>query len=129
MPPKSKPSTPIEAYKAIIDELANETTRGMPEHFLIEGGIYTKAVGFDAENSFVRELTREQRAILAKMLKHERESAIHDVLAELTWWLICGEVGLTFRGKPMPYELSGMGLHGDFVGRRNNWKWPEDHAG
>ena len=59
------------------------------------------------------------------MVHDERTSAIHDVLADLTWWITTRRVGLTFNGQPMPVELSGMGLHGDYVGRLNGWEWPE----
>lgn len=40
------------------------------------------------------------------------------------WWITARDVGLTFRGEPMPVELSGMGLLGDYVGRRDGWEWP-----
>jgi hypothetical protein len=62
--------------------------------------------------------------LLSEMLQEERDGAIHDVLAALTWWITARGVGLTFRGQPMPVELSGMGLHGDYVGRRDGWAWP-----
>jgi hypothetical protein len=26
----------------------------------------------------------------------------------------------------MPVELSGAGLHGDYIGRRDGWEWPND---
>jgi hypothetical protein len=77
-------------------------------------------------NDLVRGLTSEQRDVLAEILTHERESAIHDVLAALTWWIDCREVGLTYQGQPMPVQLSGEGLHGDYVGRRGGWEWPKD---
>lgn len=60
------------------------------------------------------------------MLQEERDGAIHDVLAGLTWWIDCQEVGFTFRGESMPVDLSGMGLHGDYIGRREGWDWPDD---
>jgi hypothetical protein len=62
------------------------------------------------------------------MLTHERESAIHDVLATLTWWIDCRDVGLTYQGAAMPVQLSGMGLHGDYVGRQDDWEWPNDET-
>jgi hypothetical protein len=71
-------------------------------------------------------LTTEERSLLIQMLTHERAGAIHDVLAAITWWIDCRDVGLTYRGEPMPVQLSGMGLHGDYVGRRDGWEWPGD---
>jgi hypothetical protein len=64
--------------------------------------------------------------LLAGMLRHERTSAIFDVLSNLTWWLCCREVGLTFRGQPMPFELNGMGLHGDYIARLDGDEWPKN---
>jgi len=68
----------------------------------------------------------KQRQMLAQMLHAERVAAIHDVLAVLTWWVLTRGVGLTFRGEPMPVELSGQGLHGDYIGRLDDWQWPSD---
>jgi hypothetical protein len=51
------------------------------------------------------------------VLKRERQRAIFDRLAVLTWWLLTRDVGIAFRGQLMPFELSGMGIHGDYIGR------------
>jgi hypothetical protein len=83
-----------------------------------------RAPGHEEENRFVAGLNRSQRATLAKMLTVERQAAIHDVLAELTWWITVRDVGLTYRGRSMPVDLSGMGLHGDYIGRLDDWEWP-----
>ena len=64
--------------------------------------------------------------MLARMLHAERVAAIHDVLAVLTWWIVARGVGFTFRGETMPIELSGEGLHGDYIGRVDNWEWPDE---
>jgi len=128
MPAAPDPETPVEAYKAIIDQLVNETSHGVSERLVRESGIYSKAPREKAANRFVQSLTADQRVLLAEMLRHERTSAIHDVLAVLTWWLQCREVALTFRGELMPFELSDMGIHGDYVGRLDGWKWPVDDS-
>lgn len=127
MPPKIMPTTPVEAYKAIIDQLVQEESQSIGERLLRESGLYSKALTPEAAagNELARSLTPEQRAVLGQMLRQERIGAIHDVLAVLTWWLLCHDVGLTFRGQPMPIELSGMGLHGDYIGRLDNWPWPK----
>jgi hypothetical protein len=118
------PATPIDAYKAIIDQLLNETRRlGSSEH-VAKSGIFSKAPAHREFNDFIGSLNRSQRELLARMLQEERDGAIHDVLAVLTWWVVSREVGLTFHGEPMPVDLSGMGLHGDYVGRREGWDWP-----
>lgn len=126
MPAKDKtPNSPIDAYKAIIDQLVSETSHGVSEKLVAEKCIWTKSPGEDAANAFVGRLSTEDRHILARMLHYERTGAIHDVLAVLTWWTSCAGVGLTFQGEPMPVELSGMGMHGDYVGRLDDWEWPQ----
>lgn len=126
MPINSEPSTPVEAYKAIIDELVEEVTPGVSERLVREEAIYSKAPAEASTNRFVQSLTADQRMLLADMLHHERKSAIGGVLSCLTWWLCCRKVGLTFQGKPMPFELSGMGLQGDYIGRCDGWEWPAE---
>ncbi len=116
---------PVEIYKRIIDDLVQQSP-SLGARLVAEQGIYSKAPGLRPLNSLVEKLASEDRALLTQMLTHERSSAIHDVLAALTWWIDCREVGLTYQGKPMPVQLSGMGLHGDYVGRQDNWEWPED---
>ena len=125
MPKPPAPSTPVQAYKQIIDNLVQHSP-SLGARLVVEQAIYSKAPDLQYMNELVHSLTPEHRAVLSQMLTHERVSAIHDVLADLTWWIICREVGLTYRGDKMPVDLSGMGLHGDYVGRRNDWEWPKD---
>jgi hypothetical protein len=116
---------PVEVYKQIIDQLV-ERSPSLGARLVAEQGIYSKAPALQHTNELVRSLTPEQRALLAEMLNHERQGAIHDVLAALTWWIDCRSVGLTYEGQPMPVQLSGEGLHGDYIGRLDRWKWPQD---
>ena len=118
-------SRPVDAYKAIIDQLVTETSYGVRERLVREEGICSKAPNEEAVNAFVRSLSIEQRQMLAQILHDERQGAIHDVLALLTWWISTRDVGLTFRGEPMPTELSGEGLDGDYIGRLADWPWPD----
>jgi hypothetical protein len=122
------PERPIDAYKLIIDELV-ENSPALSSRLVREDGVFSKAAGTQEMNDLVRALTPAQRTTLARMLTHERQAAFHDVLATLTWWLDSGHVGITYRGHPMPVQLSGMGLHGDYVGRLDDWNWPEDEDG
>jgi hypothetical protein len=118
------PTTPADAYKAIIDQLVNETRGLGTSRRVAERGIFSKAPAHREFNDFIGSLNASQRELLARMLRAERDSAIGDVLAALTWWILTRDVGLTFRGEPMPVDLSGMGLHGDYVGRLTGWDWP-----
>ena len=117
------PATALDAYKAIIDQLVNETRCYGSSSRVTEKGIFSNAPTHQKYNAFIRTLSPEHRALLARMLLDERDGAIHDVLASLTWWMTSQNVGLTYRGEPMPMELSGMGLHGDYVGRKDGWEW------
>ena len=121
----STPATPSDAYKAIIDQLVNETRLSGPGSRVAERGTFSNAPAHQEYNAFIRSLSPEHRALLARMLSEARDGAIHDVLAALTWWMTARDVGLTFRGEPMPFELSGEGLHGDYIGRRDGWEWPK----
>lgn len=121
-------SLPVDAYKAIIDQLVSETSYGVSEKLVATEGIFSRAPAEQEFNSFVQALSFEQREALAKMLHSERTAAIHDVLAVLSWWIDVGSVGFTFRGESMPVDLSGMGLHGDYVGRQHDWEWPNDNS-
>jgi hypothetical protein len=118
------PTTPLDAYKAIIDQIVNETLRLGAGPHVADRGIFSNAPAHREFNDFIGSLNGPQRELLARMLREERDGAIHDVLAALTWWITSRDVGLTFRGDPMPLDLSGMGLHGDYVGRREGWDWP-----
>jgi hypothetical protein len=115
---------PIDVYKAIIDQLVNETTHSVTQKLVTERGFFLETSDNAVFNELVRSLTPERRKLLGDMLLHERRGAIHDVLAVLTWWILCGGLAFTFEGEPMPVELSGMGLHGDFIGRLQGWDWP-----
>lgn len=119
------PTTPLEAYKAIIDKLVNETPLYGSGPRVAERGVFSNAPSHKEYNDFIRTLTPEHRALLARMLNEEREGGVFAVLADLTWWMTTREVGLTFRGETMPIELSGEGLHGDYIARKDGWEWPK----
>jgi len=121
-----QPSRPIEAYKQIIDQLVTETSHGVREKAVVRETAFPDLSDDRVFNPFIKSLSTGQRQMLAQMLHAERVAAIHDALAVLTWWVLARGVGLTFRGEPMPVELSGAGLHGDYIGRLDDWQWPKD---
>jgi hypothetical protein len=126
MPPNPEQAHPVDVYKAIIDQLVSETRTGGAGFQVADKSIFSKAPAHRSYNEFIASLSPDQRKLLAEMLQRERDGAIHDLLAVLSWWIDCREVGLTHNGQPMPVDLSGMGLHGDYVGRRDGWEWPKD---
>lgn len=73
-------------------------------------------------------LDADGRSALAAVLQATRDSAIHDVLAELSWQLDTGRLELHSGVAAIDVDEvgSGMGLHGDFVGRLDGWQWPAD---
>ena len=121
-----EPTRPVDAYKAIVDQLVNETRTGGASFQVTDKGSFSKTPAHRRFNEFIGSLSPDQRKLLADMLQDERDGAIHDLLAVLSWWIDCRDVGLTFKGQTMPVDLSGMGLHGDYVARRDGWEWPKD---
>lgn len=114
----------VTAYQKIIDQLVSETrpysayaARMVSEHPF--------PAGHREFNELLASLSKRQRHLLSKVLLQERDAAIHDVLAVLSWWIECQGVGLTHDGKPMQVDLSGAGLHGDYVGRCAGGDWSD----
>ena len=121
-----EPTSPAEAYRAIIDQLVAETRLHGSSRHVAEAGIYSNAPADGEFNDFIRTMTLAQREILARILLAERDRAIGDTLAALTWWISCHGVALTFRGEPMPEDISGMGMHCDYLARGDGWEWPSE---
>ena len=119
------PKTPIDCYKAIIDMLVNEVRLRGAGHQVSERGVFSQAPAHQEFNRLIGSLSQDQRTLVAEMLQDERHDAIHDVLSTLTWWIITRGVGITFQGLVMPVDVSGGGLHGDYVGRCQGWQWPD----
>jgi hypothetical protein len=123
MPPKPEPSSPREAYKAVIDEFVADVTDSQRDHRLVDSGEYSPAAGHESANAFVRSLTKEQREVLAAILRDQRISAVASALSTLTWWVTCRNLAITFRDDPVPFGLTEEGFHGDFVARCEGWEW------
>lgn len=121
------PLSPSAAYRQIIDELVNETRhRSAFAKRVREKLEFPPQSDVARYNGLIGSLSDEQRAVLAEMLLAERSGAIHDVLADLSWWVDCKEVSFAFKGETMPVDQSGMGLHGDYIGRCQAWEWPNE---
>ena len=122
----SNPSDASNAYRKMIDELVDEVRHFGGSSHVTSAKIYSKAPDHSHFNEFIGSLTDDQRQVLAQMLLVERDGAIHDVLAALSWWIDTHDLTMTIDGNELPVDQSGMGLHGDFVGRRDGWQWPDD---
>ena len=123
--PLPRNATPFDAYKAIIDQCVDKTNNYGYQHFVRKHGFFSRAPDHAEYNAFIKSLSRTQVEMLAEMLRHERYSAVHDVLALLSWWIDCWDVALTYRGEPMPAGVEG-GMHNDYVGRLDGWQWPKE---
>jgi hypothetical protein len=100
---------PVDAYKAIVDQLVNETTHSVMQQLVTERGFFLETSDYAVFNKFVHLLTPEQRRLLGDMLLQERWGTIHDVLAVLTSWMSSDGLAFAFQGEPMPVDLSGTG--------------------
>jgi len=116
----------MDAYKAIIDHLANKTSAEGHASNVTAEGMFSRAPAHDDFNKFVQGLSTEQREILAKMLHTERTDAIHDSLALLDWWMDTRGIKITIHGEPMPTGFHEMGLHGDYIARCEGMNWPDE---
>ena len=123
MPDEERALSPIEAYKAIIDELVDRTD-GLHEKMIRKHGQFSKCPADEAKNEFVQSLSKRQRVLLAEMIRGERENAIHATLVTFTEWVDLEGLAFTFNGEPMPVDISGTGIFGDYIGRLTGWDWP-----
>jgi hypothetical protein len=121
------PGNPTLVYRAIIDQLASRASSSVGAA-IAKDRLFSETSDNAPFNELLRALSPSQRELLSRMLLVERKSAIHDALAILSWWVDCREVSLAYKGAPMQVDASGMGLHGDFIGRCSDWEWPASEA-
>jgi hypothetical protein len=88
---------PAYAYKAIVDQLVNETMGSVTQQVLTERGYFPKTSDNAVFNELVRALRPEERRLLGNMLLRERSDTIHDVLAVLTDWMLTTDSRLRFK--------------------------------
>jgi uncharacterized protein DUF6547 len=128
MADREVPEDPAEVYKWIIDDCVNFAKDVRAER--IRSGIpYSPNDPSAPEELLLKSLSPAHRKTLAQMLDESRSGGVHDLLARLTWWIDCHGLRLTYRGQPVPVDFSGMGLHGDYIGRldqEEKWKWPDE---
>src|SRR5438093_152161 len=71
---------------------------------------------------FCQRLNPDQRMILVQLLTHEREAAVHDILAYLEWAVSTERLSIngadgSFAGK------AEETMHGDFISRSAGYEW------
>ncbi len=120
-----RPATTHMAYSEFIDQLVAETRlQSVLADRLSRGSAFRHPGGDSKFNRLLESLSAEQRHLVAEVLMEERHSAIHDVLAVMSWWSSSRGLSFMAEGKELETGLSGMGMHGDYVGRCDGWQWP-----
>ena len=61
-------ASPVDAYKAIIDQLVNETRRYSESSDLAKSGSFSKAPEYHEFSTFISSLSEQQRELLTQML-------------------------------------------------------------
>jgi len=128
MADREVPEGPAEVYKWIIDDCVN-FAKDVNAERIRSGTPYSSNDPGAPEDLMLKSLSQAQRKTLAQMLDDARSGGVHDLLARLTWWIDCQGLRLTYRGQPVPVDFSGMGLHGDYIGRsdqQEQWQWPDE---
>ena len=123
--------THFEFYKNFIDSLVfGYLSISVPITQLVEREEFSPE---DTKNDqwlqFLSGLTREQRDLIASNLLKERRATIHDLLAQLTYWIDCAGMQIMRNGEPVPTGLNG-GMHYDYIGRlddEDRWEWPDKY--
>lgn len=110
-------------YQELIDELA-EKSKSCVDANNIRNGIVP---GADTEeiNTVLKKLTAEDRDVLARFVTETYSSGIFDVLDLLEWYACCKDMKISIEGEVLPTDKF-EGIQNDFIGRRDDWEWPED---
>lgn len=112
-------------YKDFIDRLV-EMSRGCADEAALRQGRFPwNQANASTMDRILEKLDDRERNVLADYVLDAYSSAIHDVLAELDWMRCCKDMTITVEGEALPlgeYE----GLHCDYVGRREDWEWPDE---
>jgi hypothetical protein len=117
------------AYKAFIDGLVELAKRESSTAFRLRHGQqlvpapYLSPDGVE-QNRLAEELSPEQHEFVAKLVQEERQAAVGDVLAFLTWQ----HYQLSKDGIDLAFEPFGTENYYDFVCRLNGDAWPEDDS-
>lgn len=75
-------------------------------------------------NSLFAKLTAEEREVLANYALQAYSDGIYDVLCELEWNIDCKDMKIIVEGEELP-TTKFEGLGNDFIGRCEDWEWPE----
>ncbi|MBP7688211.1 MAG: hypothetical protein KA765_09890 [Thermoflexales bacterium] len=112
-------------YRDIVDRLVHECQQGQGQigPRRVKAGLWNQNAREDCIpdqhkiNFLLSELSVEQREILARMLESEFVSGVFETLKALE----------DYRIEPFLEGYEGSSYH-DFIGRLDNWEWPEKNG-
>ena len=120
-------ATPLEDYKAMIDDLVNRRPSVLAR-WVTEKRDWPDLPENRDINGFLETLTDSQRAVLADLLQQARDSGIHDVLAYLTDEITLRGLRLARNGQELAVEPFGSEMYYDWVCRREGDTWPDERG-
>jgi hypothetical protein len=115
---------PVDVYKAFIDKLVADVLEYGSHTSILSGEPAPETAIMSKYNALLGSLTPSQRKQIAELVLEASIGGVHRVLSDLAWWTSCHGVELRYRGEIMPVEFA-EGWHLDFIGRLDEWEWPD----
>ena len=116
--------TPAHLWKSFVDTFAN-LHDGVHHLWVAERGAYPGTDQNKEVNALLRELTAEQRRVIAHMLVEARYGGVHDALVVLNDRMAMNKAAYIENGVQMEFQPFGSTLYQDFVGRKEGEEWPD----
>ena len=111
-------------YKDFIDRLVKLSRKCASETAVKRGYLPWNDWYAPAVNEILSKLDQREREALGAFVLDAYHAGIHDTLADLEWMRCCKGMTITAEGETLPIgEYEGM--HCDYVGRREDWEWPD----
>ena len=114
-----------EIYKALIDDLVKMSRSCVSANRVIKGKVPGAVAAETGINDVLAKLDDKDKTILAQYVLDAYHCGIYDTLEQLEWLRECKDMVITVEGEVLPagkYE----GIPNDYIGRRDDWEWPED---
>jgi hypothetical protein len=113
----------LELYKNFIDSLVRIRNCVLVRWVKEKG--WPKLPENDRINTFLSELTADQKEVLAEMIQEARDGGIHDVLVLLNDEINLTGLRLSKDGVDFAIEPYETEMYYDWVCRREGDEWPE----
>lgn len=113
-----------EKYKNLVDSLVEMSKKCVYANRVKKGKI-GETEKDTVINKILDKLSVEEKTELARYISESYEGGVYDTL----FMLQEKEVDFIFDGDPLEIAIlegiSGEGISGDYIGRKNNWNWLE----